>query len=183
VNKKESIKKAALTLLVAKGIHDTPMSAIAEKAKTGMGTIYNYYPTKISLINALYVEIKLEEQDIFDDFDRNKPIRTQFEGYYFKAIQFYLDNPMYFNFMEQLIASPIISKESRNHGFNAIKSMQELIEKGIKDRVIKNMGVNELIYFIGGTTISYLRFHFQKERVEQPTLHNQMKMVWDAIKE
>ena len=69
VNKKEAITTAALRLLVSKGIRATPMSAIAKEAGTGMGTIYNYFPNKEMLVNALYVEVKQAEKIIFSYFE------------------------------------------------------------------------------------------------------------------
>ncbi|WP_316927874.1 TetR/AcrR family transcriptional regulator [Croceivirga radicis] len=58
MNKKQIILSSALELLVEKGVHNTPMSAIGKAAKTGMGTIYNYFPNKEALINEIYTDIK-----------------------------------------------------------------------------------------------------------------------------
>jgi len=183
MDKKEAILAAALKLLTLKGVHATPMSAIAKEAGTGMGTIYNYFPNKDALINALYVSIKNKEKVIFAAFNSEEPLRTQFEEYYIRAIQFYIDNPSFFQFIEQLQASPIITAESKATGYEAITSVLELIEKGKKGRVIKNMDTKEMMQFIGGTIISYLRLHFQENRKGNSSLSNQLKMVWDAIKE
>jgi len=183
MTKREDILAAALKLLTSKGVHATPMSNIAREAGTGMGTIYNYFPNKIALINALYIKIKNSEKSIFAAFEQDKSLRTQFEDYYAKAIQFYIDNPQFFHFMEQLQASPIITKESKETGYEAITFVIELIENGKTNRLIKNIDTNELMQFIGGTIISYLRLHFQSASKEKPSLANQLKMVWDAIKE
>ena len=56
MTKKENILSAALSLLTQKGVHNTPMSAIAKSAGTGMGTIYNYFPNKELLINEISLE-------------------------------------------------------------------------------------------------------------------------------
>jgi len=183
MNKKEAIIKAALKLLTLNGVHATPMSAISKMAGTGMGTIYNYFPNKDFLINEIYITIKNQEKSIFVAYNSKEPLRTQFEEYYNKAVRFYIDNPKYFNIMEQLHASPIITKESKQIGFDAITYVVELIESGKKRRIIKNIETEDLIQFIGGTIISYLRLHFQENRKVKPTVVNHLKMVWDAIKE
>lgn len=183
MDKKAAILSAALNLLAQKGVHATPMSAIAKEANTGMGTIYNYFPNKEVLINALYVHIKNAEKEVFTAFNNSKPLKTQFEEYYYCGIQFYIDNPSYFQFIEQLQASPIITEESRAMGYEAINAVLELIEKGKEERVIKNISTNELIQFIGGTMIAYLRTHFQGNQRKDPVIGNQLKMTWDAIKE
>lgn len=183
MNKKDAILEAALKLLTEKGVHATPMSAIAREAGTGMGTIYNYFPNKDTLINALYVTIKNREKTIFVAFNDQEPLRTQFEEYYTKAIQFFIDNPLYFKLIEQLQGSPIITAESKETGFEAIYFAHELIENGKNRRVIKNIETNELMQFIAGTIMSYLRLLFQEDNKEKPSLTNQLKMVWDALKE
>ncbi len=182
MNRKEAILEAALRLLTKNGVHATPMSAIAKEAGTGMGTIYNYFPNKDMLINALYVTIKNQEKTIFVAFNDQESLRTQFEEYYVKTIQFFIEKPEYYKFIEQLQASPIITIESKEKGIRAISFVLELIEIGKKRRVIKNIETEELMQFIGGTVISYLRLYFQEDRKEKPSLTNQLKMVWDGLK-
>ena len=111
-----------------------------------------------------------------------KSIKSQFDKYYVTAVEFYMNNPMFFNLMEQLEASPIITAESKAIGYEAITPVFRLIENGKKKKEIKNIDVNELIQFIGGTVISYLRLYFKTEASKKPSLKNQLTMVWDAIK-
>ena len=181
VNKKESIISSALQLLTEKGVHNTPMSAIAKASGTGMGTIYNYFPNKDALINDIYTKIKNEEKEVFLNFESGNPIKTQFENYFTSVIAFFVQNPSYFQFMEQLQASPIITAESKEVGKIAIAQVVELLEKGKQDRIIKDIEVEELLMFIGGAILSYLRYYFNQSQNTSP--NHQMKMVWDAIKE
>ena len=182
MTKREAILQAALRLLTEKGVHATPMSAIAKEAATGMGTIYNHFPNKDALINAIYVAIKEDEKSIFVAFDDQKPLRTQFDEYYAEVIHFFVNNPLYFSFIEQLQASPIITAESKKVGLDAITFVLELIERGKEKRVIKDIDPQELMQFIGGTIVSYLRSRLQDDRKREPSLPNQLKMVWDAVK-
>lgn len=183
VNKKEAILSSALKLLTEKGVHNTPMSAIAKAAGTGMGTIYNYFPNKEILINEIYINIKEEEKSIFLAFDSDKPIKTQFENYFMAIIGFFLENPIYFKFMEQLQASPIITEENRDKGKNSVESVLKLLVKGQKERIIKSIEIPEMLTFIGGAILSYLRWYFNQPEAKLSSIKNQMNMVWDAIKE
>lgn len=183
VNKKENILSSALELLTEKGVHNTPMSAIAKAAGTGMGTIYNYFPNKASLINEVYVSIKAQETAVFTNFDKEKPIRTQFEFYFESAISFFINNPIYFKFIEQLQASPVITNESRTFGKKSIAPVIELIDNGQQQRIIKNIPPDELLTFVVGSIISYLRWYFNQSETKKTSLKNQMNLVWDAIKE
>mgnify|MGYP000427431344 CR=1 FL=1 len=183
MNKRASIQLAALKLLAVNGLHATPMSAIAKEAGTGMGTIYNYFPNKEVLINSLYVSVKEAERKVFAPFQEETPIKTQFEEYYQAAVQFYVDNPLYFRFVEQIQASPIITKESKDIGFESIREVLKLVEKGKQDRIIKHLRAEELMQFVGGTILSFMKYHFDREGQEPMSLANQLRMVWDAIKE
>lgn len=182
MTKKEVIKKAALELLAEQGVHATPMSAIAKKAGTGMGTIYNYFPNKENLINHLYVCIKNEERTIFKGYNSEQSLKKQFENYYKNTVDFFIDNRSYFHFIEQLQASPIITQESKRVGYNAIASVLELIENGKREKQIKRIDTEELMNFIGGTILSFLRLHHQDDTRVMPSLKNHLDMVWDAIK-
>lgn len=183
VNKKEIILISALNLLTEKGVHNTPMSAIAKAAGTGMGTIYNYFPNKELLINEIYIDIKLKEKSVFLDFNPVKPIKTQFENYLTSIIDFFIANPAYFKFMEQLQASPIITLESREEGSKSVAPVYQLLEQGQQARLIKNIEIDELLMFIGGSILAYLRWYFNQTKPKTSSLKNQTKMLWDAIKE
>ena len=183
MDKKEVILLSALNLLTENGIHNTPMSAIAKAAGTGMGTIYNYFANKEILINEIYVFIKDKEKILYLDFETDKPLKTQFEHYYSSTIEFFLNNRVYFLFMEQLHASPIITEESKYAGTEAVISVIQLLEKGKQERIIKNIDTEELLQFIGGTMMAYLRWHFNQKELVTKSIQNQMRMLWDAIKE
>ncbi|RKR15382.1 TetR family transcriptional regulator [Maribacter vaceletii] len=183
MNKKQNILSSALKILVEKGVHNTPMSAIGKAAETGMGTIYNYFPNKDALINEIYTDIKKQEKLIFENFELDKPIKTQFENYFTIAVTFFINNPNYFQFMEQLQASPIITTNSKKEGKKSIAPVFELLILGKQQRILKNIETEEILMFIGGAILSYLRWYFNQTEKKQTSLKNQVTMVWDAIKE
>jgi len=186
MGKKEHILQAALELLVENGIHATPVSMISKKAKTGMGTIYNYFQNKDVLINAIYVDIKTKEKNVLESvFESELPVKVQFENYYRSMVQFFIENPLFFSFMDQLQASPIITTETKEVGLDAIEHVLELIAKGKKEHIIKNIDNNELLQFIGGSMLSYLRWINRSNESSnlEDTLSNQIRLVWDGIKE
>lgn len=182
MNKKEAILSSALKLLTENGVHNTPMSAIAKAAGTGMGTIYNYFPNKDILINEIYISIKNKEKQIFLEFDVDQPIKTQFETYFTAIIDFFIENSESFKFMEQLQASPIITEEIRTEGAKAINPVKDLLVKGKQERIIKAIEVDELLMFIGGAVVSYLRWYFNQSEIKKSSLKNQIQLVWDGIK-
>ncbi|WP_072995722.1 TetR/AcrR family transcriptional regulator [Pseudozobellia thermophila] len=182
MKKRESILRSALRLLVNNGVHNTPMSAIAKEAGTGMGTIYNYFENKDELINELYLYIKEKEKTVFVPFDENRPVKTQFEDYYANFLDFFMQNPLYYGLIVQLQASPIITEKSREEGNRSVRPFMELLLHGQKNRIIKDIPAEELVMFIGGAVLSYLRWYFDQNE-GQVSISNQLQLVWDAIKE
>ncbi len=184
MNKKEAIIQSAIKLITEKGIHNTPMSAIAKNAGTGMGTIYNYYPTKEVLINEIYLKIKEEERHLFTDFNIATSIQLQFENYFTAIVSFFCNHSTYFKFIEQLHASPIITEKSKNIGQHSVAPILQLLEKGKQLQEIKNIQTDELLVFIGGAVLSYVRFYFMQQPPNKTiSLENQIQLVWDAIKQ
>lgn len=183
MSKKQNILSSALNILAEKGVHNTPISAIGKAAETGMGTIYNYFPNKDALINEIYTDIKRQEKLLFENFESDKPIKTQFENYFTITVTFFIDNPNYFRFMEQMQASPIITENSREEGRKSITPVFELLTLGKQQRIIKDIDIEEILLFIGGAILSYLRWYFSQAEKKQTSLKNQVTMVWDAIKE
>ncbi len=183
MTKKEAILNAALELLVEKGVHNTPMSEIAKAAGTGMGTIYNYFANKEVLINEIYIGIKEQEENLFLEVNTDQPIKTQFENYLAVIIEFFINHPAYFNFLQQLEASPIITKENKVKGNKSVELVAVLLKSGQQHRFIKNIGIDEILVFIGGGISSYLKQHLSTSKKKQISLKNHIRMIWDGIKE
>ncbi len=183
MDKKNAIIDAALELLVENGVHNTPMSQVAKAAGTGMGTIYNYFPNKEVLINEIYKSIKDQEENLFLQVNTSDPLKTQFENYITGLINFFSANPMYFSFLQQLEASPIITEENKTKGRKPVEMVASLLRNGQKDRIIKNLEMEQILVFIGGAIASYLKKNLYVNKKKRTSLQNHINMVWDGIKE
>jgi AcrR family transcriptional regulator len=53
---RRAILDAAVDLMIEKGFRSMTMRAVARKAGIGDATIYNYFPTKESLVQGYYME-------------------------------------------------------------------------------------------------------------------------------
>ena len=113
MNKRDNILNAALHLLVKQGEQATSMKWIAKEAKCGIGTMYNYFPSKDELISELYLEIKTNLfNSIRKVLDANAPVKQQFVDTWLKAIDFAHSNPLEYRFLEIFSHSPKISKQA-----------------------------------------------------------------------
>lgn len=183
MKKREAILNAAIELLVEKGIHNTPMSEIAKAAGTGIGTIYNYFPNKEVLINEIYVKIRKQEETLFLELKTDLPIKTQFDIYLTAIIEFFINHPSYYNIIQQLEASPIITHENKEMGRKPIEMMAKLVQIAQQNRIVKNVDIDEILIFISGAILSYLNRYCTPYEKKHSSLKNHIRMVWDGIKE
>jgi AcrR family transcriptional regulator len=185
VDKKEQIIQAAMKLLTENGVQATPMSAIAKAANTGMGTIYNYFPTKEALINAIYLHVKGTEINLLGTaLDETKSLKIRLFHFYAAFVDFYLKYPLSFAFMDQFQSSPIISEETRKEGKANFLPLFNLLKQGQKDGLIKEMELESLLQFLAGSITIFVRWlQDQPKSQREELLKLQWRMVWDAIKE
>lgn len=174
----------AMTLFVEKGIQATPMSAIAKAANTGMGTIYNYFPTKEALINAIYLHVKTYEiNQTLSSLNSNKTIKVKFLDFYMSFINFYLKYPQSFAFLNQMQNSPIITKSTKEQGKNAFIPVFDLIIQGQKEGIIKSVEMESIINFLAGTINSFVNWLLQHPKKDHKSkIETQLQLVWDAMK-
>lgn len=185
VDKKEQIILAAMRLLTERGVQATPMSAIAKEANTGMGTIYNYFETKEDLINAIYLYIKRSEIHLVAKaLDGEVSLKARFFSFYTAFINFYFKFPESFAFMDQFHSSPIITGSTREAGKQDFLPVISLIQQGQMDGIIKSMELDALLHFLSGTITTYVRWmQASGKEGNQVLLDQQLRLVWDAIKE
>ena len=113
-DKRDRLLRAALELIPQLGLHNTPISAIAERAGVAKGTPYLYFDSKEALIDALY-------QDLSDDRDRaiqaalvpGPAPREQLWAVWSGYARWHLDHRDALNFIQQCEASGILSTETR----------------------------------------------------------------------
>ena len=184
VEKKEKIIHAAMKLLTDNGVQATPMSAIAKAAETGMGTIYNYFPTKEDLINAIYLYIKEEEvKHVLTPFE-DESVRKQFDHYYGGITTYLITHPDHFQFMDQFHNSPILTDITRDEGLKAFQPVLALIVKGQQQGIIKTISVDELMQFLNGGLMGFVRWMLgARKKLTPELLSNQLRIAWDAVKQ
>jgi len=74
---REMIKKAALGLFCEKGIENTDMAQIAEKAEIARRTLYHHYKDKEELAAEIYMEnLNVMFGQLLPDFDFERPLQS-----------------------------------------------------------------------------------------------------------
>ncbi len=174
-----------MRLLTERGVQATPMSAIAKAANTGMGTIYNYFATKEELINAIYLYIKRSEIHLVTQaMEADVSLKARFFNFYTAFVNFYFKYPESFAFMDQFHSSPIITEATRAAGQQDFLPVISLIQQGQEDGIIKSMELDSLLHFLAGSITTYVRWvKGSGKENEQSMVDQQLRLVWDAIKQ
>lgn len=82
---RKKIIKASVEIIIEKGLKNATMREIAKKAEIGDATIYNYFPTKESIIYGYYqdqieaVIVRLKTVEGFSEFNLQEQLQSFFE--------------------------------------------------------------------------------------------------------
>lgn len=191
VSKKDRIHEAVLELLAKNyTISDVKMSAVAEIAGIGKGTIYEYFPSKDKMLYET-IEYHIKTQiSAFNDIVGEAGFR---ECVYdlIGAIVNNLDrNKVFIQYgLLQLISIPNCSnsdlKKKENALFSAVKTstydvIERLCLKGIDEGIVRaNITQNDVVYSISAT-VSYLNF-LNHEEIEREDLRVVQEFCYSQI--
>lgn len=184
MDKKEKILNAALSLIIDKGLQHTPMLQIADKAGVGMGSIYKRFKNKEDIVNSIYIKIKTEEAAmIFVNHDENNGVYHTFNDIYGRMIDYFLQNPLKFNFISQYAFSPVIEKETQKEAMIPFYRFDEMYARGLGQDLFKDLAAQHLTYFVFGSVCYWLKCASELQITVDRKLKAQfLKMAWDSIK-
>ena len=171
---------AALKLFVEHGEQATSMKLVGKEAKCGIGTMYNYFPSKDELINELYVETKIKLiNSILEAVNTKVPVKKQFIDSWLKAIDFAYTNSLEFKFLEIFSHSPKISKQASEEVNKLLYPVLEIYEKGKREGILKNLDTLQLLIFTNGAITASV---INNPNIDKKGKMEVVLMAWDAIK-
>jgi AcrR family transcriptional regulator len=184
LDKKTAILNAALKLFSEIGVHDTPMSAIAGEARTGVGTIYRYFKSKEILINSLFSEIHSRMIPYLrKDFSEKDSINENYNRYFVNLISYLIKHPVELSFISQYSSHPRDSSErqGKNDDFETDYAM--IFKKAAGEGLLKNLQFEILGDMIMCMAVSIAKFYI-KSGIEPDSraVNVGAKAIWDAIK-
>lgn len=181
---REKILVAALELFAERGFHGTAVPLVAERAKVGAGTIYRYFQSKESLVNALYQREKQRMLDgLLADFPFERPPREQFRTFFQRMARYAKDRPLSTRFLELHHHAAYLDEESRRleeHG-NAL--IEGSIRAAIAQEVMKDLPPIVLVSIVWGVFLGLLRSWTEgRIQLDDTTLQQAEQCCWEAIR-
>ncbi|MFS4493889.1 TetR/AcrR family transcriptional regulator [Maribacter sp. 2308TA10-17] len=177
------IFKATLNLTGRVGIAGLKMSDIAKEAKIASGTLYIYFKSKEELLNALYYKLQRESAPAIVDTISHLPINIQLYKMWHIALKSLVEDNLRIIFLEQFLISPLISDTNKKLDIKFKNYLKELLDKGKKENLIKDIDSQMLISLIIGFLRTYST-HLVNEKesiLTDDLVDKSFALCWQAI--
>jgi len=187
LEKRDEIIRAALELIAEHGFHGAPMAMIAEQAGVGAGTIYRYFENKDVMITELFRELEERSSPIIKEgYAPDKPLRVRFLHLNTALINYFIENPLDFRFIEQFFNSPYGVAHRRDKLLGTKEGcdvFKELFEDGISQQTMKDLPIVILFDLAFGPILAVARDHILGFIVlDDALISRTVEACWDAIK-
>jgi AcrR family transcriptional regulator len=140
VSKADAIRAATLRLVARRGLHDTPISAIAREAGVAVGTAYLYFESKEALINALYLELVGDrDRASSEGADAEIPPRERLWRAWSSYARWHLENRDASNFIQQCEASGILTEETRSREIEMHEAGVASFAEAVRRRLLRDL--------------------------------------------
>ena len=81
IKSKKTIIQSAIVLFAQKGLKDTSIADIMQKANLGIGTFYNYFQSKDDLLRSLLIQLAMDiRQHYLESINKEKTQAQVLEG-------------------------------------------------------------------------------------------------------
>lgn len=182
--KQEAIIDATVKLVNEIGFVACSVAKIAKQANVSPATLYIYYKNKEDLLVSTYIEIK---KDLFAaiirDLDESMPMRSVLFEFWKNGFDYFRHNAERFRYAEQFANTPFMDLINPEVLHVQFRPLQELIEKGIEQKVLKKIPfelVTAFLFFPINTLVNpryCSSFSLTEENIELA-----FSLAWDAIK-
>ena len=183
-HKQDAIIEATVSLVNEIGFVSSSVSKIAKKANVSPATIYIYYKNKEDLLVSTYIEVKRKMSlALLENFDSSKPFRDILQNFWKNGFAFVRKNKALFQYSEQFSNSPYSDLVDQAELEKHFEPMIRVLEKGIEQKVIKNVPFDILATFIFYPIIIMSNSKMCKSLdLNEETINSAFNLAWDAIK-
>ncbi len=183
-DKRTAILQAAMELIADQGFHGTPTSQIAQKAGTGVGTIYRYFKDKDDLIEEIHEQIHPIFVNTFaENYDPQLPVRENYLRIFTALTRLFIANPFEIKFMEQYYNSPYGIAKKRAEEVECDKPLFAFFEQGKQQQVIKDLPFEILMGLSFGPVLFLVRDHLNGFLdLNDEAIAAFVEASWEAVK-
>jgi AcrR family transcriptional regulator len=129
--KRDEILRAALELFSERSFEGTPVPLVAQRARSGAGTIYRHFESKQALANAVYLSCRRE---MGRALDRAAPsgasVREEFASLWSRLWHFAIRHREGFRFLELHHHASYLDERSRAASDEVFARLEDFIRRG-----------------------------------------------------
>jgi len=183
--KVDRIYAATLALVKEHGLSGVTMSMIAKKAGFATGTVYIYFANKEELIVKLFDQcIDNYTKDYFKGYDPSAPFKVGFHTIWMNMLRYSFEHFDEQVFIEQCFHSPFISDETRKATKERLLPWRELIERGKREKLIKQLDALWIMLFVRGSVRDLVRHcAYHQLKITDEFKETMFEMCWDGIRD
>lgn len=181
--KRQAILNAALKMVSLHGFHGASMALIKEKAGSGAGTIYNYFPSKDDLMRELFKEVKIEfVRRMSDGLDENMPLKEQFFLMWRNLIVYYIQEPEQVAFAQQFHNSPYFDQTCQEFAGAILQPVMRPVEQAMAAGLIRPLpfAVFEAFTIDVATSLANRHIHGQIELTDE-LIQATAELCWNTV--
>lgn len=182
--KRNSIIEATIELFSDRHYDGMTIPMIAKKANIAVGTMYNYFENKESLINEIYRQIfeKLN-QYLIENSVETEDYKEEFKLCYKNFYEFSIANSKIILFLKYNSNAYYISDKSKESKQKMVLFLNNFIQKGIRLNKVKNIS-KELFLPLIYAPIEMIVTNYVKKEIDDPNKYfeEMFEIVWNSIK-
>lgn len=158
-DKRNAILDAATTVFAAQGIN-APTASIARAAGVAEGTLFTYFDSKDTLLNALYLELKAGMREaMITGYPRRASLRERAAHVWGAYVGWGVSFPAARKVMAQLAVSDRVTGETRTAGSGPFGDIQGMLREAMAKGALKDLDpdfVGTLLTAMAETTMDFI---------------------------
>jgi len=148
IEKEKAVVDATIKLVNENGLNNTSISKIAKEAGVSQATLYIYYQNKEDLVVSIFYNVKERLTTYYhNDLDDNCTIEENLRTLWVNSIKARHYLPELVSYDLQFTNSPFNDLVDSAKVLEFTKPLARLVEKGIREKVIKEMSLDIFIAF------------------------------------
>jgi AcrR family transcriptional regulator len=183
--KEQQLLEASIDLFAKEGFWNTPTSRIAKHAGVATGTLFNYFPSKAALIDAVYLYLKDKWiEHIMLGFPADDDVKRCLGHIWFRNIDWGVQYPVYYALKQQLALSDLLSAETLNRKVDELSIVYNLIQRGFAAGLFKAISIEHFTNLLLAeldATVRYALTHTLRDMALTQLIAISFDIFWDGV--
>ncbi len=180
--KYDAVVDTSIRLVNELGFDGISISRIASQAKVSPATIYIYFKNKEDLFTKIYVDVRNHmSKGALEEIQDNMTVEESFKSLCRGTFLYYLEHPDFILYRERFEQTAMMQNINEQE-FGIYRFSNDLLQRGIKERIIKDLPIPLLASFAFVPIITLLRFHISGVlKLSENMIKQVCEMAWNSI--